>query len=105
MKYFKCEDCGERFEVPDTMQDYVGEFWGSPAYETIAICPYCHSDEICETDDCDEAGILNEIEIEEEVEKGYMDYVTYTSDWYYDNCHGKCAKCKFHKNNKCMWEA
>lgn len=107
MKFFKCEDCGEIFDTPDTMQDLVGEFWGSPAYQTIAICPHCKSDEIFETEECDDSGILKEIELEEP-NGDYVDYVVYTSDWYYDNCHGKCLTCKFHDirggSGRCMWE-
>ena len=55
---------------------------------------------------CDENGILEEVEIEEEVED-YLEYVTYTRDWYYENCDNKCDVCKFYnKDNKvCKWEA
>lgn len=42
----KCDDCGNTFETEDL--DYytecVGEFWGSPAYETFYVCPFCGSD-------------------------------------------------------------
>lgn len=42
----RCDDCGNTFETEDL--DYytecVGEFWGSPAYETFYVCPYCGSD-------------------------------------------------------------
>lgn len=42
----KCDNCGSIFEEPDTKQDYRGEFWGVPAYETIGICPFCGDDDI-----------------------------------------------------------
>lgn len=43
-------------------KEYVGEFWGSPSYHTVDICPECGSDELedfevpyedCPTDYCD----------------------------------------------------
>ena len=40
---YKCTECGHEFELPDTWQEYRGEFWGMPAYETISGCPMCHS--------------------------------------------------------------
>ena len=52
----KCDDCGNTFEAEDL--DYytecVGEFWGSPAYETFYVCPYCGSDCYGECDEEDE---------------------------------------------------
>lgn len=42
---FRCYDCGREFETPDTFQEYRGEFWGMPAYETVSCCPFCRSDE------------------------------------------------------------
>ena len=41
---FKCCDCGERFNEPKLVREYRGEFWGSPAYETMSYCPYCGGD-------------------------------------------------------------
>lgn len=29
-----------------TIEDYRGEFWGVPAYETISVCPYCRMDDL-----------------------------------------------------------
>lgn len=54
----KCSNCGARFEDYEIRhrEEYVSEFWGSPAYATIPCCPSCGSDEIEETDeDEDEA--------------------------------------------------
>lgn len=47
----KCNDCGRKFDEPATYSECVGEFWGTPAYENWAICPYCKSDEIEEYDE------------------------------------------------------
>lgn len=43
----KCNDCGRTFETKDldSYQECVGEYWGTPAYETFYVCPYCGSDE------------------------------------------------------------
>lgn len=44
----KCCRCGAIFheEDADTRKDYVGEFWGMPAYEDIDICPECRSEDL-----------------------------------------------------------
>ena len=41
----KCYDCGTTFDFPQTAEDYRGEFWGMPAYETISFCPACGSED------------------------------------------------------------
>ena len=46
---YKCLNCNETFDEPDSRQEYMGEFWGMPAYDTIYICPHCGSDEIVDT--------------------------------------------------------
>lgn len=45
---YKCENCGRVFseDKADTKSEYVGEFWGAPAYKEILCCPDCRSDEI-----------------------------------------------------------
>lgn len=50
MSKMKCSDCGHVFaeEDAETTQEYVGEFWGAPAYQTISICPNCRSEDIDE---------------------------------------------------------
>ena len=42
-----CADCDTYFDEDElkTRQECMGEFWGSPAYETFACCPHCGSDE------------------------------------------------------------
>lgn len=44
----KCCECGEIFEDDEveSRSECVGEFWGSPAYMSIDVCPFCGSDEI-----------------------------------------------------------
>ena len=51
MKLFRCNDCGHEFDIPDTEREYLGEFWGTPAFENVAVCPMCRSDEFEEIND------------------------------------------------------
>lgn len=48
---YKCCNCNTEFDYPDTRQEYMGEFWGMPAYDTINICPNCGCDEIIDAED------------------------------------------------------
>ena len=45
-----CGDCGEIFDEEDAgcVHECVGEFWGSPAYQSYPVCPSCGSDNIGE---------------------------------------------------------
>lgn len=47
----KCNQCGTEFEYPATYEECVGEFWGSPAYQTFYVCPVCGSDDYEEIED------------------------------------------------------
>lgn len=51
---YECNNCGEKFSEPDSYEECVGEYWGAPAYQTFACCPYCGSDDITDYDDYDE---------------------------------------------------
>lgn len=53
---FKCYDCGAIFDEDEIVSrsEYVGEFWGSPAYQTVNYCPECGSDYIREYEGEDE---------------------------------------------------
>lgn len=44
----KCCDCGCVFDEDDAdkRSECVGEFWGSPAYDSYLVCPDCGSDDI-----------------------------------------------------------
>ena len=44
----KCYECGCIFDEDeaDERSECVGEFWGSPAYQSFMVCPECGSDEI-----------------------------------------------------------
>ena len=48
MEKWRCCNCGCVFDPDDakTYQECVGEFWGTPAYETFCCCPECGSDEL-----------------------------------------------------------
>lgn len=56
MSKLKCYDCNKVFDEADadSYQEYAGEFWGMPAYETFAKCPFCGSEDVEETDEEDE---------------------------------------------------
>ena len=41
---FKCGDCSKTFTEPRIEHESRGEFWGMPAYEDVATCPYCGSE-------------------------------------------------------------
>lgn len=43
---FRCECCKEVFQEPRIIEESRGEFWGAPAYERVAVCPWCGSDDI-----------------------------------------------------------
>lgn len=43
MRYV-CGQCGKMFNEPDYIQEYMGEFWGFPAYDTFPVSPCCGSD-------------------------------------------------------------
>ena len=47
MKY-KCCKCKTIFDedMAKTQSEYMGEFWGSPAYESYLVCPNCRTEEI-----------------------------------------------------------
>ena len=53
---YKCCDCGSiiREDDIDTIQDYRGEYWGTPAYENVDVCPKCGSDCLEEYDNEDD---------------------------------------------------
>lgn len=38
---FKCYDCEETFFEPNNTTEKLGEYFGEPAYRTLATCPYC----------------------------------------------------------------
>lgn len=44
----KCDNCGKIFDSDEikVISEYMGEFWGMPAYEDFEACPYCDSYEI-----------------------------------------------------------
>lgn len=44
----KCCNCGEVFDIDECGQrlELVGEFWGSPAYDNVDVCPFCRSDDL-----------------------------------------------------------
>lgn len=51
-KMFRCNDCDAVFTEPDTYRELIGEYWGTPAYETFGCCPECGSDDYEEVDEC-----------------------------------------------------
>ena len=51
-----CKDCESTFDKPDTYRENVGEYWGTPAYQTFGCCPYCKSGEYEEMKRCKSCG-------------------------------------------------
>ena len=56
MKQFICADCNNIFgeDEIETVQEDRGEFWGQRCYETLEVCPFCHSCDIEEYVEKDE---------------------------------------------------
>ena len=50
---YRCPYCGwvGDEEELETRREYVGEFWGMPAYDNTTVCPDCGNDEIEEVED------------------------------------------------------
>lgn len=48
MEKYRCNRCGAVFDKSDAGygQEYVGDFWGAPAYEKVDVCPECDSDDL-----------------------------------------------------------
>ena len=51
-----CNSCTEIFSYDDAekYQEEIGEFWGSPAYQTFCRCPYCGSNEVGDYEEVDD---------------------------------------------------
>ena len=39
-----CCNCGKMFDKLDYIQEYMGEFWGTPAYDWFPVSPCCGDD-------------------------------------------------------------
>ena len=52
----KCSECERVFEESEIywQRELIGEYWGMPAYDDIACCPHCSSDEIEEYEESEE---------------------------------------------------
>ena len=50
--YVRCLNCGAEILRDDLKytREYMGEFWGMPAYEDAYVCPRCGSDDIEESE-------------------------------------------------------
>lgn len=55
---FKCNCCGNIFEEGEegTRREYIGSFWGAPAYKEYDVCPSCRSDDFDEAENCEICG-------------------------------------------------
>lgn len=67
MRYY-CPHCEQYFDEEEltTRQECIGEYWGSPAYETFNTCPYCGDDEVVSEEDDDFPPEYLEEELEDE---------------------------------------
>ena len=56
MERYRCCNCGKVFPCDEAegKRIYVGEFWGTPAFDMIDVCPDCDSDELEEMEDDEE---------------------------------------------------
>ena len=60
LKQYRCNKCKAEFSEHEikvfTYKEYMGEFWGSPAYETFYEyhCPECGSEDFEEREDEDD---------------------------------------------------
>lgn len=57
---WKCNDCECEFEEPKSIEEYRGEFWGSPCWETLTVCPNCDSEDFDEINEDDEDEEIDE---------------------------------------------
>lgn len=48
---YMCE-CGEIFDEPNSRTEVMGEYQGTPAWDSFGVCPCCDSEEITEVDLC-----------------------------------------------------
>ena len=48
-----CQNCEGIFSEDETgsSSQCVGEYWGTPAYETFSVCPYCGDDSFVDIDE------------------------------------------------------
>ena len=60
IEMLKCCDCGKVFHTSELKIVYEdrGEFWGAPAYEPMAYCPYCESDDYYELSEEEEEELV-----------------------------------------------
>lgn len=49
---YLCANCGEMFDSPNEVNDFVSEYWGAPVTHTTCVCPSCGSDEFDEMEKC-----------------------------------------------------
>ena len=45
---YKCRNCGEEFEIPETESEFMGVCRGEDACLDFDVCPYCGYDDIVE---------------------------------------------------------
>lgn len=82
-----CDDCKRVFERPNGVREKVGEYWGQPAYQTVDVCPFCHSDSISEAVKCE---ICGEYYTRDEMDGDVCDGCLYTYRFDLDTCEKFC---------------
>ena len=52
----KCNDCGLVFDAEDVAiaEESRGEYFGYPAYESVAVCPRCGCPDLEECEECED---------------------------------------------------
>lgn len=80
---FKCYECGATFSEPESYQERVGEYFGTPAYVDRCCCPNCRHDEYEEVHQCE---ICGEWFFDEELDDGICeDCIDEGKEKYHDN--------------------
>lgn len=68
---FMCYECEREFDEPRYIWEDRGEFWGMPAFEKMAYCPYCGSEAFDYT--ANVIADLADVENEEDEEDDYSE--------------------------------
>lgn len=55
---YRCDACEHEFAEEEALsrEEFVGECWGRPAYESFTVCPRCCSSELTELETCKGCG-------------------------------------------------
>lgn len=95
MSWYKCNECGHIFEDGEfyTKSEYMGECWGTPAYDTFLYCPSCGGDEWEEAGHCAKChGIFLDDEMTDGLCEECLSDIALTHKYYIAKCFGLSQK-------------